>query len=269
MKDGAKEDMRRAKAGRGESGQAMVETAIVMPLFVFIILGMFQLSLMHQARYVTKYAAYKAARAGSLHRAKKVAMEDAALAVLLPMAGRPTPDGAVRNTGGADAYTSAWGAAKNNQQYGFPVAEVTVCHPRRSNIAAKDDFDDHLAVSGNNAKDWKPFDRSKLMVQVTFYYRMFIPFANGVLWWITYGKENPELLRVTRLARTKGNTPQQTEHRAGINSKRTVQELAKLADQKVYILPIRASYAVRMHSNVLDNELPTRNECQVPWKKRE
>ncbi len=37
----------------------MVETAIVMPLFVFIMLGTLQLGLMHQAHAMTKYAAYK------------------------------------------------------------------------------------------------------------------------------------------------------------------------------------------------------------------
>ena len=68
-----------------QSGQAAVETAIVMPLFVFIILGLLQLGLMHQAHLMAKYASYKAVRAGSLNRGDKEVMRRAALAVLLPL----------------------------------------------------------------------------------------------------------------------------------------------------------------------------------------
>src|SRR5882672_3137010 len=68
-----------------DSGQAFVETALTMPLFVFVILGTLQLGLMHQAHALTKYAAYKAVRAGALRHAKKDVMERAAVAVLLPM----------------------------------------------------------------------------------------------------------------------------------------------------------------------------------------
>ena len=45
-----------------DSGQAFVETAITMPLFVFVILGTLQLGLMHQAHALTKYAAYVLSR---------------------------------------------------------------------------------------------------------------------------------------------------------------------------------------------------------------
>src|SRR5688572_13227446 len=70
---------------RGPRGQAAVETAIVMPLFVFTLLGLLQLGLLHQARLLTKYAAYKAVRSGSINRAKVDVMENAAIAVMLPM----------------------------------------------------------------------------------------------------------------------------------------------------------------------------------------
>ncbi len=245
----------------------MVETAIVMPLMLFIILGLLQLMLMHQARYMTKYAAYKAARAGAVHRAKVSAMEDAALAVLLPMAGRTNQESSAFKASSGMEYVTSWNSIQGNTQYGFKVAEVTTCHPLRGQINQTTDFEDPARVAGG---DWKSFDNSKLMVQVTFYYRMFIPFANGVLWWITYGQENQELLRVMRLAKIdKGSGQAQQGTLLGTkNEKRTIQEVAGLAQQKIYILPIRASYAVRMQSNVLDSELPQRNECQVPWKKK-
>ena len=39
------------------AGQAMVESAIILPMYVFLMLGLLQLGLMHQAQTLTKYAA--------------------------------------------------------------------------------------------------------------------------------------------------------------------------------------------------------------------
>lgn len=275
-----------------QSGQVLVETAITMPLFLFIMLGMFQLMLMHQARYLTKYAAYKAARAGALRRADKGVMEKAAMAVLLPMVGRDTDYSGLYKTDSAGNYATGWAAQKNlTVTNGVSMVEVTVCNPTSGMFDSSKDFDDPKAVSGALPKDttnsgdgsdsdgsedpppdpppapqlldWKGFDSSKLMVQVTFYYRMFVPFANGVLWWMVYGQENRELLRTLRV----GEKP--TTHRGGLNGKDTTQELYDLAQAGKYILPIRASYAVRMMSNVKAGTLPSRNHCQVPWKKKD
>ena len=49
-----------------ESGQAMVETAIIIPLFIFILLGILQMGLIYQAKVLLKYAAYRAARTGPI-----------------------------------------------------------------------------------------------------------------------------------------------------------------------------------------------------------
>lgn len=72
--------------GQGESGQAAVEAAIVLPLFVAILLGVIQLTLVHQARLLTEYAAYQAARAGVVWNGDPRKMKDAAIFVLAPTA---------------------------------------------------------------------------------------------------------------------------------------------------------------------------------------
>lgn len=77
----------RAKARRlrrEESGQAVVESAIVIPLMVFLILGMIQLVMIQHARIMTEYAAFNAARAGIVWNADKIIMENAAIISLLP-----------------------------------------------------------------------------------------------------------------------------------------------------------------------------------------
>ena len=57
----------------------MVESAIVMPLMVFIILGVIQLSMIQHARIMTEYAAYNAARAGIVWNGDPWVMENAAI----------------------------------------------------------------------------------------------------------------------------------------------------------------------------------------------
>lgn len=67
-----------------QSGQALVESAIVIPLMTFLILGIIQLTMMQHAKIMTEYAAYNAARAGIVWNADKIIMENAAIISLMP-----------------------------------------------------------------------------------------------------------------------------------------------------------------------------------------
>ena len=69
---------------RDQGGQAMVESAIVVPMMTFLILGIIQLVMMQHARIMTEYAAFNAARAGVVWNADKIIMENAAIISLLP-----------------------------------------------------------------------------------------------------------------------------------------------------------------------------------------
>ncbi|MCA9665843.1 MAG: pilus assembly protein [Myxococcales bacterium] len=72
------------RARRDESGQAVVESAIVIPLMTFLILGVIQLVMMQHARIMTEYAAFNAARAGIVWNADRIIMENAAIISLMP-----------------------------------------------------------------------------------------------------------------------------------------------------------------------------------------
>ena len=65
-----------------------VEAAIVMPMMVFLTLGILQLTMVQHAKLMTEYAAYQAARAGIVWNGNPMRMHDAAVIALLPTFGR-------------------------------------------------------------------------------------------------------------------------------------------------------------------------------------
>ncbi len=265
-------------------GQAMIETVIVMPLFLFILLGLIQLALLHQARLLTKYAAYKAVRAGALNRADPEVMHNAAIAVMLPLLtqqnpiaagdGNTQPQYAVYNLDGPEKYRRAFNevvASRRNRAFGnHPMVEVTVCHPLAGDVDPAKDFDDYRTnLNDDKSPDWKKSETTKLSIQVTTYLNLYIPYANAFLWWASYGEiDQPRVdtMKMLRLARD-----------GAVNERRrtfgpqpyTLAELKEEAQRGNYIMPVRASYSMRMQSNFMEQpNLPAHNMCHVPFGRR-
>ncbi|MBK7862347.1 MAG: pilus assembly protein [Archangiaceae bacterium] len=69
---------------RRPRGQAAVETALTLPLVLFMILGALQLFMVLQARILAQYAASRAVRAGAMSFGDCRTMNDVAHLVLLP-----------------------------------------------------------------------------------------------------------------------------------------------------------------------------------------
>src|SRR5699024_9728327 len=69
---------------RRASGQAAVETALVMPLAVFMVLGLLQLFMVLQARVLAQYAVGRAVRMGALNFGSCAAMQQTAIAIMFP-----------------------------------------------------------------------------------------------------------------------------------------------------------------------------------------
>ncbi len=295
-------DNQRMRRTRRSRGQVVVETAIVMPVFVFLILGLLQLGLMHHARVMAKYASYKAVRAGSVNRGEKDVMEKAALAVLVPVLGRDSTAGAPHKSDSTGAYDTAWNNLKTNDQGGgLKFVEVIVCNPKRSQIGQNANFDDARDAMGQGPAatpeppdpddpapptppalpqpgvgsapglGWQGFNSSKLQIQITVYYRMYIPFANWMVWRLAVGEETGSPKKQRWLGWKKDpNNPE---------AKTLKDKLMGMANQKKYIMPIRTSYAMRMQSNFSRNAhaaLPngggagtntgkTDTQCRIPW----
>ncbi len=236
----------------GESGQAAVESAFILPLFVFLLLGILQLGLMHQARLMTKYAAYKAVRAGAINNAKKDVMARAALAVLLPMVSEGRSGGEyIQSINNASDFQTKWntpGVQTNKMtDTGLQYVEVVTCGPTTaeagSGSSGEMDFDDPQVAASD---DWQGSNRTKLRIQVTFNYRMPIPFANWVIFKAAMNREIPMLMRMGK--------PNAASF--GFASK-----YETAASSGAYVLPIRAAYTMRMQSNIYASQLPSSNEC--------
>jgi len=216
----------RNRRRREQRGQSMVETAIVMPLFVFLLLGIIQLALMHQARSMTKYAAFRAARTGSLNNGNHNKMEREAFEVVKPLL-------ELRN--------------RDNMRH----IRVQVCSPSRqmlqqarnaqalpnaSNTNDNFSFDYPLPPSQTN------LEARILAVQVTFYYPMIIPFANSIIHTIYNGQRTTsDVLRMGR------DTATAIETRARNTSDADRASMANLAP---FVVPIRANYALPIQSDL-------------------
>ena len=55
---------------RRQRGQSLLEFCIVVPAFIFMLLGVFQFMLIYRAKATLDYASLEAARAGAVHRAE-------------------------------------------------------------------------------------------------------------------------------------------------------------------------------------------------------
>jgi len=222
-----------------ESGQAAVESALVLPISVFLILGSLQLFMMHQARVMAEYAAFRATRAGSVNHGNCEAMNHAALAALLPTfrsVRDPAELGeqfkAVRDNRFGDGYMLSTSEDIANEDVVWIYRE----RPLRSAVPSDEDreFD---------ARFNEPM---QLQVTMIYWYPMRIPFADWVIYRMaaasmgveTYLENNP--LMPTADANWQPGGSGET-----LASDVFAKMSANVGANK-YLFPIQASHSMRM-----------------------
>lgn len=135
-----------------EDGQALTEMVIVMPIFLTIVLGIIQFSLIMKAKQLLNYASFCAARAGIVHNSSMIEMKKAAELALKPMiftSALPIIEVEVLSSGGISS-------GNNSQNHFFPVYQSTF-------------------------KNQQDLDASLLVVQVHLWYEMKVPYINRIL----------------------------------------------------------------------------------------
>jgi hypothetical protein len=90
----------------------------------------------------------------------------------------------------------------------------------------------------------------KLRIQLTLHYRMFIPFANQIIFRIWHGGQIATPLRLMK--NWKEDNKQEIQD-----------EYTQPAANGIYIIPIPVQYAMRLQSDVQLDVLPTQNLCRA------
>ncbi len=224
----------------GESGQAAVESALTLPLTLFLMLGTLQLFLLLQARVLTEYALFRAVRVGSTNSAKCRPMMDAAVVVLLPTF-------QTYLKGGSPARELAQEFRRhgivNGYKYDAPYYAGTATRKRLSRSILLMERRFTKAVAANTELDFdQPGAPQRLVVRMVFWYPMRIPFANWVFSKMVLGYSAVNPLMVTQRANW---SPTNLNGYAAVAVDR--------ASDGEYVLPVVADYSMRMMSPVEDS----------------
>ncbi|WP_224243837.1 TadE/TadG family type IV pilus assembly protein [Hyalangium gracile] len=236
---------------RGESGQAAVESALTLPLTLFLILGTLQLFMMLQGRVMAEYAAFEAARAGSRHHGDCKHMAHAALAGLLPSIvpylGNGTP-GSTPEEKLAMAWRQRVGSTENPDPRYLPGVDGTHDGPVFWLVREQP-----LSADVPHPEDFRfdaPFQEGggmRLEVRLIYWFPLKIPFADWVMSHMflaslglrDFNGANPLMLARRQAGWKAGKSPRSLDD--GIR-----EELVSRLAARQYVFPIQATHGMRM-----------------------
>ncbi len=218
-----------------ESGQAAVETALILPLQLFMLLGGLQLAMLFQARLVAEHAAYRATRAASLYRGDCRHTVDAALTALLPlMPGRASGGSAAARVQSrySDAARRIIGVNK------APGVDVPLVLIDTQLTGRRDHFDDQLELSE------RPM---RMQVRLITLQELGIPFGGWLIsrWWLASVSTADALRGVDPLIPTR----QAKTAPATTYDREVVDFIRKGHEAGYYALPIVTTFTLRMMSD--------------------
>jgi hypothetical protein len=232
---------------RSESGQAAVETAIVLPVMVFMLLGVLQMTLAYQARLVNEYAAFKVARAASVYRLDCGRMVNAGLMALVPTLGR---------TGTGTYQQRFLGAARellNDNKPPFAGINIPLVRVR-------------YRVSGDPARTFDhqlaPGDEPlKVHVRLSYFWEYRIPFANWIITRVWLASQTGQAWAtgadpLTPVRRTPGVVAPANEAALDVE---VVQEAIR---QNYFTTPLVSNWSMRMMSDPLPGVRLPEGRCQ-------
>lgn len=233
-----------------EQGQAVVETALSLPLVVFLVLGTLQLFLLMQARLIAQYAAGRAVHAGATSFGNCARMTDAAILTLMPSfhnyLGSATP-----GSNPSEKLANAFAARRGNKYagtgtprdgspdtgYNGDIVWIFREQPVASQVIA--------FAGGQDLNFDEPGRPMRLEVRMVYWFPMRVPFADWVMtraWlaqWglLDYAAQSPYMVpRGAKWQKTSSFNPQ-----ALIKD-----EMKRRADRREYVFPISQTYTMRM-----------------------
>lgn len=173
--------MMRKLLTRKPNGQSLPEFLIAIPVFIFLILLIFQVILIYRAKTTLDYAALEAARAGSLHGADIEAIENGLIRGLTPL---------YATEANVSGTAEAWLKAKADVTLN---AKLQIVSPTQEALAAfrEPQHNGRYALPNDNLayRPRVPDDTARVNVQdanllkikVDYSYPLIIPFVDLVL----------------------------------------------------------------------------------------
>ncbi len=226
-----------------QHGQAMVEFLIVIPLLLLILLGTLQIALIYQAKITLNYAAFEAARAGSLNNAREFAMYNALSRVM----------GSVyTHEDSLDSYKQGRDRVRNAIENDF--VRIDMINPAAGSFS---DFghtaggkryipNDNLIYRGagvGSDSGQTIQDANLLKIQVYYCYELVVPFVNRIIW---------SMMRYSPFDVMPSDLPQvKPQHRFGRPATGSFAEECirhKHENNDFFGIPIRAQGIMRMQS---------------------
>lgn len=225
---------------KAQRGQAAVEAALTLPLIVFLIVGTLQLFLMVQARIQARYAVFRAVRVGVVNFADCRAMNDAALAALLPTFAR-TDDAARtveafrrRNAANGYRYFAAHDAGHDREIFWLERTPVFFRGEEDVN------FDQWDAAP----------EPRRLEAQLVYWYALRVPFANWVMSRIFLGYFGLQAMRDQNPLMPAQDVPPDGWLENAELDARVRSEFVRRVDAQQYAFPIIVSHSMRMMSPI-------------------
>ncbi|WP_224363232.1 TadE/TadG family type IV pilus assembly protein [Hyalangium versicolor] len=234
--------MARHRRARRARGQVLVETALVMPMMVFTVLGILQMFQAYEARFTAEYAAFRATRAGAIGRGDCQRMTNAALQALMPTLGRTdTPEGVKRVWSGVrgNRYQEHWAATNRPPPGGNPsILELQVLRPDLPPGLFDPNYQFDSLVEGTGGV-------YHVTLQLTYWYELRVPFVNRLIhqaWQATTYGPGVDLMMAWREDPKSAQGPQREQLNDIITAARS--------DSPAFLLPIRTTWSMRLMSNL-------------------
>jgi hypothetical protein len=240
-----------------ESGQAVVEAAIVLPAVIFLVLTILQLTMVQHARIMTEYAAFCAARAGIVYNADGRAMRRAAELALLPTMTR------------TDTFTEVGKAVVKLEVEKVertvrrvPFVQGRTLSPLPGDLtpaltkhlgSEEVDFDDLRAAASK---------ANLLQIELQYNYEMRIPFANRILQAMHFASRANQLNRFGGYNMLKPTVELGTVD-TGVDATTAGLAVGAAREGAVgvnalagkHYFPLKATYTMRMQSNVFPKNI--------------
>jgi hypothetical protein len=264
---------------RASRGQAILESVLVIPLMIVTVLGILQLTQIEQARIMTEFAAFSAARAGIVWNGSNARMRDAALVALLPTFGRTDSAEALmltwqRQRAADEEFTTLpWGTPLPATINGSPLNGLV----RVDTIAPEGSDELGRIWNLRGAHDWKEIDfdaaytypeapgleqhfetfdhpgtqdegqeihrRANLLsIRVRHWYELRVPLANWFLFVCWYASH-------ARAENQRGFPTAYRSEMALLWALSTGQASLGSVGRRRFFIPLSATYSMRMQSN--------------------